>query len=290
MIVIVRRVAGYARIIAGAAWEAFRNRRFYSSGRDAMAAFTLRVAATGPGARVLPHRERALSVRALAAPVYVRQPGEDIFAVKEIFEYGEYEAASRWRLAECATVIDLGANIGLATRYFAALAPSARFVAVEPDPDNVRILRMNCRSLIEAGRLQVLEAFVGADAGMATIDRSRGSLGFRMASGVEGDQIRRVGIDTVLNSATAHEIDLLKCDIEGAEEELFRACSGWISRVRHLIVETHAPYTPARLEADLRSNGWRFVAVATAAKGPHAVCYLERVGSPSPAFAFPAGT
>jgi hypothetical protein len=54
------------------------------------------------------------------------------------------------------------------------------------------------------------------------------------------------------------KIDLLKCDIEGTESELFANCKDWISRVDHLIVETLAPYRVADLTQHLREAGWPF--------------------------------
>jgi hypothetical protein len=45
---------------------------------------------------------------------------------------------------EAATVVDLGANIGLAYRWFQARQPLARFFCVEPDRANVRAVDDGC--------------------------------------------------------------------------------------------------------------------------------------------------
>jgi hypothetical protein len=58
------------------------------------------------------------------------------------------------------------------------------------------------------------------------------------------------------------EIDLLKCDIEGAERELFSECAEWIQRVRTIVIEIHAPYTVDAMGEDLRRAGAAFEVVS----------------------------
>jgi hypothetical protein len=50
-------------------------------------------------------------------------------------------------------------------------------------------------------------------------------------------------------------IDILKCNIEGMEEELFAHCGEWIDRVGLLAVQVHHPYTTERLLEDLQRAG-----------------------------------
>ena len=67
-------------------------------------------------------------------------------------------------------------------------------------------------------------------------------------------------MSTVLDLADMNRsgLDVVKCDIEGAEEELFADCSESIRGVSWLVVECHAPYTAERLVRDLEVNGGRF--------------------------------
>src|SRR5204863_5459192 len=66
-------------------------------------------------------------------------------------------------------------------------------------------------------------------------------------------------LDDILAAVQMHgPIDLLKCDIEGAEQDLFAHCAPWIARIQNLIIEVHPPYTKALLLADLRSAGGDF--------------------------------
>jgi hypothetical protein len=47
-------------------------------------------------------------------------------------------------------------------------------------------------------------------------------------------------------------VDLLKCDIEGAESEVFSNCCSWIGLIKNLVAEIHPPYTTQALLSDLK--------------------------------------
>ena len=58
------------------------------------------------------------------------------------------------------------------------------------------------------------------------------------------------------------QIDLLKCDIEGTEAEVFHGAPKWLQRVRAIVAEVHAPYTSDALAADVRSAGGAWAVTA----------------------------
>jgi FkbM family methyltransferase len=79
-----------------------------------------------------------------------------VAAFREIFGTNEYNLRrlARWHeiLAlyahvERPLILDLGANIGLATLYFAKNWPKAYIVAVEPDEENFRLMLANLDGL-----------------------------------------------------------------------------------------------------------------------------------------------
>lgn len=137
------------------------------------------------------------------------------------------------------TVVDLGANIGLAYRWLRTRYPEARFVCVEPDPGNLEVLRSNARG--DIGACRVVGACVGGRARRARLATTDGEWGFRLSDvdDPEDADTDVVTMDQLLADAGFEQVDILKCDIEGAEAELFADCSSWIERVEHLIVECH---------------------------------------------------
>src|SRR5262245_28331690 len=89
----------------------------------------------------------ALDVRApYKARVYLREVGSDVFTFQEIIKAEIYQPAVV-RLPSCQTIIDLGANIGLASLYLASRYPTSRVFAVEPNPSSYELLELNLRPL-----------------------------------------------------------------------------------------------------------------------------------------------
>ena len=175
--------------------------------------------------------------------------------------------------------MDLGANTGLVDRWLLNQFPSAEIIAVEPEPGNAATLRANVAGL----PVRVVEACVGATARTVTLHTSSGEHGFTMvgeaAAGSPTFEVPVVTMETVLQGA--EKIDLLKVDIEGAEEELFADCAGWIGKVELLLVECHARYKIANLQADLAKAGAEFRLIEADIKPAwdFEVGLLERVGS-----------
>lgn len=78
--------------------------------------------------------------------------------------------------------------------------------------------------------------------------------------GHPGDEsVPAMTLPQILASCEVHgPIDLLKCDIEGAEAELFAECADWIDRVRNLVVELHRPYSSQEFLSHLECAGGSF--------------------------------
>ncbi|MHB1557191.1 MAG: class I SAM-dependent methyltransferase [Isosphaeraceae bacterium] len=156
-----------------------------------------------------------IRLRSLREPLALRWGSFDIYAMIEIFYWGEYALPPLWTTSTQPTIIDLGGNIGLATLYFDTLWPEARYLIAEPDPGNLSMLERNCAAIIKQGRADVVAAFVADEDGRARIDRSNGSLGYRMAgddSSVDeqAEIIPRIGIRTLLARVPSQAIYLTR--------------------------------------------------------------------------------
>ncbi len=154
--------------------------------------------------------------------------------------------------------IDLGANVGLSYRWLRSRYPRARFVCVEPDPGNLEILRANVRAVDD--RAVIHGVCVGAHERRVTLASTSGEWGFRMTDAEDPDDaIDVMTMDALLEGAGFDRIGVLKCDIEGAEAEVFADCRSWIDRVDAMSVECHSDVmrTEALLNA-VSSNGGQF--------------------------------
>jgi FkbM family methyltransferase len=136
-------------------------------------------------------------------------------------------------------ILDLGANIGIASRFFASTYPAATIVAVEPSTLNARLLRANC---LDKENVRVIQAAVGAESGVVSLyDPGKGNNAFRTTGNVSEfiEKIPRYSIMNLLQSETALTPFIVKIDIEGGEKELFDGNIDWVDQFKVIIVETH---------------------------------------------------
>jgi FkbM family methyltransferase len=134
-------------------------------------------------------------------------------------------------------IVDLGANIGLTSLWFAKHYGSPNVIAVEPSADNARVARLNfTRNGIQG---EVVEAAVGAEDGTILFNEKRDS-NIGRVSDRNGDPVRMVSMDTLLRALpTGASVDLVKMDIEGAEGRLLARNIDWLDRVDTMIMEFH---------------------------------------------------
>jgi FkbM family methyltransferase len=259
--------------------KVFGQDSIYPTLADAWRAFHLRFAAE-PKRGKKPGRTYQVHVKNNATPLYVRKNTSDFLVLRDIFEDGEYQEAKLFNLPADATILDLGGNIGMSVCYFAGLCPQSKLVGVEPDAANFEVMSLNCQKLVHDRRATLVRAFVAATDGQAGIDRSDDAWGFKKtdapaAAGAE--TVPCVSMNSLIKRAGWDRIDLMKCDIEGTERELFADCGGWIGMVKHLIVETHPPYTPDDLFAALGKVGWGHKVVYQNLFTPSPRLFLSRV-------------
>ena len=151
-------------------------------------------------------------------------------------------------------LVDLGANTGLSTIFLARRLNLTRIIAVEPCPENYRMLQENTRSLGDC--CTVVQAFAGAERGFATLlDPGFGAWGLRMGdSGSAGTPV--LPLLEILPDATGTRI-FLKCDIEGSERHLFRRIRDWEQRVDFIVLELHTEFfTAAEFEKCLAGSAF----------------------------------
>ena len=140
-------------------------------------------------------------------------------------------------------IVDLGANIGMTSLWYSRRYDCVRVIAVEPSPDNVRLLKKNFSDNgIEA---EVVEAAIGVKEGEANFVRTRESnLGMISRHASPGSiRVKGISMATILRMVAdlgLDAIDLLKVDIEGSEAELFSDGLEWLDHVNAIAIEFHA--------------------------------------------------
>ncbi|NHC13853.1 FkbM family methyltransferase [Motilibacter deserti] len=198
-------------------------------------------------------------VRSLGGDVALRSHSTDISVLGELVVSDGYEPVVRL-LPPPSTIVDLGANTGLAARWlldaYARAGRRPRVLAVEPEPGNLEVLRRNVGALPEVA---IAPVAVAADAREVRLRTTSGEHGFTMlGDGPGGVPVPARPLVDLLDEHGFAEVGLLKVDIEGGEREVFADCAAWIGRVRSMVVECHAGYTVEALLADIERAGGRF--------------------------------
>ncbi len=151
------------------------------------------------------------------------------------------------------TVIDLGANVGLFSTYFAARGATVH--AYEPDPSAGAILKAHARRFPD---LHVHEAAVFDKAGEMTLFRhaqfredknyAQSSTLMQEKRNVDDSQTVRVPVKDIADvlMEVPGRIALVKMDIEGAEGAVLRRLldANLMDKIDHVFVETHEDIVP----------------------------------------------
>ena len=101
--------------------------------------------------------------------IWLRECGSDYGNYCEVLLEKVYGSVVN-KIKSCDYIIDLGANIGLASRFFAGRYSGCLICAVEPDQGNFQNLERNLAELIIAGRCQTLQNAVWGHSTMVSIE------------------------------------------------------------------------------------------------------------------------
>jgi FkbM family methyltransferase len=185
-------------------------------------------------------------------PFRIRVRTSDYFCYQQIFAAHDYQLAMRWQPR---TIVDAGANIGLASIYFASEFPDSKIIAIEAEQGNFDLL---CKNAAPYPKIEpVLAALWSEDTEIDVCDIGHGSWGFvtqaKDAQESRGARVHHtvpgIAMCRLLTEFNIDEVDILKIDIEGSEKEVFAADTDWLKRVGVLIIETHDWMKPGCAQA-----------------------------------------
>jgi FkbM family methyltransferase len=183
--------------------------------------------------------------------LYYRLNRGDIWAIYEVWMESNYDLPFEVRRR---VLVDLGANIGLTSLWYAKRMGFEKVLAVEPSAGNAAVARKNLRE--NKVHSTLTEAAIGAVEGEAMFfeynwsthnalvfepteqPRSGGGLKLLCKYHVPILSMRQL----LENLATGTRVDLLKLDIEGGEQELFASDISWLDSVDAITAEFHLPH------------------------------------------------
>jgi len=201
------------------------------------------------GADQWPRHQSVVAIKGCKMPI--RWNRIDALIVHEVMCSGYRVHSSPSR------ILDLGANIGAAVAYFAHLWPRAAIACVEPQAENVSVLRHTI--VLNNLCAQVFPAAVAVEDGtieffVDTADPSSSSL--LGGPGWESRTVSALSVPTLMMKMGWDSIDLLKIDIEGYEAQLFSRKADWLANTREITGEAHHGYSTQALRKDLDHYGF----------------------------------
>ena len=166
--------------------------------------------------------------------------------------YGQYFPEGDIRV-----ILDMGANIGDTAAWYLSRFPKSRVYSLEPDTSNCALYRRNCepyggRAVLQEGALWWREEPLWLtmasepDGHHVSSDSDRAEL-----------PVHAFTVPGIMQLWGIQTIDIFKCDIEGAEAEIFsKGPVEWLQHVRCVVIETHGPECLAAVLKPLREFGF----------------------------------
>jgi len=178
-----------------------------------------------------------------------------IWQFKEIFVDESYKFESK--LTE-PVIYDCGSNIGMSCIYFKKIFSGAKIKAFEADPKISRYLKenLNANGLND---VEVIDKAVWVNDGGVELN-IEGADGSSIYTEGKKQKVSSIRLKDLLDSES--RIDMLKMDIEGAENDVILDCGNRLKIVNNIFIEYHS-YTNSQQKLSellnvLKQNNFRY--------------------------------
>lgn len=189
----------------------------------------------------------------------------DMSAVREVLQDAEYSFLTDYlSQIDHPTILDVGANIGTFSLWARGVAPHVNIVSVEPSDVTFSKLKQTASS-IENSNWFLLNKAAWKDNSAISFNDSGESMGHKVSD--KGNRtVEGVSLHDLLSNAKnrfgVDEIDLMKVDIEGAEESFLQDTADIydaLKAVKRLVIEIHPEYCNPDGVMDLLKKSYRCV-------------------------------
>lgn len=193
----------------------------------------------------------ALRFARLIYPFYLRPGTKDVSVAINNFVREEYGMVGD--LTDPRVLVDCGAYVGDTSAYFLSRFPGLRSIALEPMADSLTQARTNLSPY--GDRVELRQIALTSDGTMVRMS----GIQTGASIGDKGDiEVVSETISQILDGLPEGRIDILKMDIEGAEEQIFaQSPELWLDRVDLIIVETHGRKSTDTVLNALAGCGWK---------------------------------
>lgn len=180
----------------------------------------------------------------------LRKGSSDLMVFQQIMVHEEFknvvDLIHKYEI-KIKNILDAGSNIGLTTIYLKNYFKGAEVICVEPDETNLQQLQINLTNN-NVKNVEIVKGGIWSNNGWLEMDysfRDGREWSRRLKVTTEGSgSIPVYSINYLLNKSKWESIDLLKMDIEGAENVIFNDSEGlnFLEITKVLTIEVHDKY------------------------------------------------
>ena len=179
-----------------------------------------------------------------AFPLRCRPGAKDVWIFDDVFIVRSLQCLDNLQGIE--TIVECGAGVGYGSAYLLTRFPSARLLALEPDPDLLPTLEANLAPYGDRARAlgQAIWPHPAELAFTETTFHDGRHWKRRTQAPRTGEAatVTAIDIPTLIAQSGFGQISLLKLNIGGAESMLFAApVDSWIGKVDQIAIEFHGP-------------------------------------------------
>jgi FkbM family methyltransferase len=188
-----------------------------------------------------------LSLLALEKPIIIEFPDKYKFYINHLFDYfhaGLYVEPKTFnffkeQIKNCKVFVDVGANIG---GYAIRAAKYCKVYAIEPLPRNYKILKINEK--LNNVKINSFNIAAGNKNGKIKLYYKLGAYGTPSIKRKykEAVEVEMKPLDEIINEES---IDLMKIDVEGAEDLVLEGARDCLKRTKIVIIERSESFPKA---------------------------------------------
>lgn len=173
--------------------------------------------------------------------VCLDDPHGDLGPLVEVVAKSAYEQRVDFIGAAESVVVDAGANVGFYTVRQALRG--SRVIAFEPNHEAFQRLMHHLKINHVEDRVVALNIGLSERSGRGNLVTLGGKsyTSYLGPSNESGREVEVLTLDEALENQGVQHVDILKVDVEGHEELLFRGAGVTLSRTSRVVVERHLP-------------------------------------------------
>jgi len=139
-------------------------------------------------------------------------------------------------------IVDCGANIGSTSRYFSELFPKAKIISIEPDTQNFNLAKKNSNS----EKISLLKNAVASSNFSYEVKSQLDPRAHKIKFNKKNKKNKTITIMQLLEKNKKFKPFIIKIDIEGFEDNLFKKNIKWMDNFKIIIIEIHDWMIPTK--------------------------------------------